>query len=130
MRMKISLIVLWIIMMCFIIKLLKVFIFYNEMCGLGELIWLDVVSPAKTLVHWKLLYGRLAIDLKYKKVWFYDLCVFCVRIVLNISFICSSIVLLLCICENGWKDFSRMKSPFHGCSGMKSLLRLSKSFKG
>jgi len=30
----------------------------------GNLIWLDEVPPAKTLVLWKLLYGSLPIDLE------------------------------------------------------------------
>jgi len=38
-----------------------------EYVDLRNLIWLDDVSLAKTLVLWKLLYGHLPIDFEIKK---------------------------------------------------------------
>jgi len=61
-----------------------------------NLIWLEELSPTKTLVFWKLLYGRLPIDLEAKeKEWFYALSVLCVVIMLNLFLIWSFIILLL-----------------------------------
>jgi len=56
----------------------------------GKLIWLDEVSHVKTLVLWKLFYGFLPIDLEvHKKGVVYAICILCVVIMFNLSFVLS-----------------------------------------
>lgn len=58
------------------------------------------------MVLWNLLQDCLFIDLEVKKkTWFYALCVLCVETMSNISLIWFFTFVLLCNCENGWREF-------------------------